>query len=171
LYYRLNVLPIVIPPLRYRREDIPALAEHIVKRHNQAYGRNVTHITEAALAILQEYSWPGNVRELENVIGRAMIHMAYGETELDAHHLPVLREPNEMSASSVDLPPPVGKLQDVVRRAERAAIEHALRATGGNKTEAARRLGISIRSLYYKLEQLQVRIPDSDAAHEPVGPG
>jgi PAS domain S-box-containing protein len=152
LYYRLNVIPIVIPPLRYRREDIPALVERIVQRHNQEYGRNVTRVTPAALEVLQAYDWPGNVRELENAIGRAMIHMAYGETELDAHHLPPLRRTEE-TVTLAAAPAPAGRLHDVVRQAERNAIIETLKLCHGNKTEAARRLGISVRALYYKLAQ------------------
>ncbi|MCL6515793.1 sigma-54-dependent Fis family transcriptional regulator [Alicyclobacillus sp.] len=158
LYYRLNVIPIVIPPLRYRLEDIEALALHIIQRQNQAYGRNVTAISRAAVELLQQYGWPGNVRELENTIGRAMIHMRYNETVLEAHHLPVLhRAPAPLAASTGQTasawpPLPEGTLAEQLRAAERAAIERALRASGGNKTEAARRLGISVRSLYYKLK-------------------
>ncbi|MDQ0188411.1 sigma-54 interaction domain-containing protein [Alicyclobacillus cycloheptanicus] len=155
LYYRLNVIPIVIPPLRYRKEDIEAIATQIVLRLNQAYGRNVTHLTPAAVATLMAYDWPGNVRELENVIGRAMTNVDYRETELDARHLPILtphahgEDPDSLAAAL----PLGGSLQEVLHTAERIAIERALAAAGGNKTEAARRLGISVRSLYYKLNQ------------------
>ncbi len=153
LYYRLNVIPIVIPPLRYRKEDIEAIATMIVYRHNQLYGRNVERIDKDAVIVLEQYDWPGNVRELENAIGRAMIHMAYGDTVLDATHIPVLSSwahpTSDDVASAFD---GIGeRLQDVVRRAEKTAIVRALTNSGGNKTEAARRLGISVRSLYYKL--------------------
>lgn len=90
LYYRLNVVPIVIPPLRYRKEDIEALALHIVHRHNMLYGRNVGKISKSALESLTAYNWPGNVRELENAIGRAMIHLDYHDRILDMQHLPLL---------------------------------------------------------------------------------
>lgn len=155
LYYRLNVIPIVIPPLRYRLEDIEALALHIIHRQNQAFGRNVTEIAKGAVELLQRYPWPGNVRELENTIGRAMIHMRYSDTVLEAHHLPLLNTapiPATHTAQCGSLTWNGGTLDQFLRQAERSAIEQALRATGGNKTEAAKRLGISLRSLYYKLK-------------------
>lgn len=155
LYYRLNVIPIVIPPLRYRREDIAAIATQIVLRLNQTWGRNVTELTPAAVAVLQAYDWPGNVRELENAIGRAMTNVDYRETRLDAQHLPLLGHSGEAAGGAKNSArlPVHGTLQDIVRTAERMAVEAALAATDGNKTEAARRLGISVRSLYYKLNQ------------------
>jgi PAS domain S-box-containing protein len=154
LYYRLNVFPIVIPPLRYCKEDLPDIAMHIVHKHNRAYGRIVRRITKAALDSLARYDWPGNVRELENAIGRAMINMGYQEDTLDAHHLPLLRtsEPPLQPAPDREVwVPGSGTLADLVRRLERRAIQDALRHTGGNKTEAAKALGISLRTLYYKM--------------------
>lgn len=155
LYYRLNVIPIVIPPLRYRKEDIEALALHIIHRQNQLYGRNVVRIAHAAVELLQDYHWPGNVRELENTIGRAMIHMGYTDQEMLPHHLPLLaRSGGEQPAQAVIQPSglPTERLADIVRETEQRAIQRVLAETGGNKTEAARRLGISVRSLYYKME-------------------
>ncbi|MCL6453228.1 MAG: sigma 54-interacting transcriptional regulator [Alicyclobacillus sp.] len=159
LYYRLNVLPILIPPLRYRREDIEEISRYILYRHNQTYGRNVERLAPATVAALQAYDWPGNVRELENVIGRAMIHMAYHETVMEAHHLPSLQRMDAGANARVPdawlgwgqsrLP-----LQEIMRRLERAVILQTLEQTDGNKTEAARRLGISLRSLYYKLSEV-----------------
>jgi transcriptional regulator with PAS, ATPase and Fis domain len=154
LYYRLNVVPIVIPPLRYRLEDLESLAMHIIFRQNQAYGRNVSSISKGAVDVLKSYDWPGNVRELENTIGRAMIRMGYQETCLEAHHLPVL-QPQLRTTDSTPLHgyhiPQQGTLQQIVQQVEKAVIERVLREVGGNKTEAARRLGISVRTLYYKL--------------------
>lgn len=161
LYYRLNVLPIVIPPLRYRREDIGEIGKYIVYRHNQTYGRNVAYISDAAVAMLQSYDWPGNVRELENAIGRAMIHMAYHETVMEAYHLPELQRveltnPPLSSVGEARATDYVGRgmsLQDMMRTVEGEIIRQALTQTAGNKTQAARRLGISLRSLYYKLSE------------------
>jgi PAS domain S-box-containing protein len=161
LYYRLNVIPIVIPPLRYRKEDIELIATMIVYRHNQLYGRNVERIDKDAIALLQGYDWPGNVRELENAIGRAMIRMAYGETVMLASHIPVLT----VSPTHTVVPwnrnvdngsKPVERLQVVLKNAEKEALLHALSVCKGNKTEAAKRLGISVRSLYYKLSELEL---------------
>lgn len=164
LYYRLNVIPILIPPLRYRREDLADIALAILYRQNQLYGRNVERISAEAVELLQNYDWPGNVRELENTIGRAMIHMSYGETILQAVHLPVLsltkssvgsmqRPLWELSGQKENDVFAREQLSDVLRETEQLAIQRALEMSGGNKTEAAKRLGISIRSLYYKLGQ------------------
>jgi len=159
LYYRLNVIPIVIPPIRYRKEDIPAIAERMLYRLNQLYGRHVERISDDAISLLQAYDWPGNVRELENAIGRAMIRMSIHEVLLDANHIPVLSGGPEWASKTgladAGAPLPLGiKLEDVLRVAERQALQAALSASGGNKTEAAKRLGISVRSLYYKLDHL-----------------
>jgi PAS domain S-box-containing protein len=155
LYYRLNVFPIQIAPLRMRKEDLYDLSLHLVKKFNQEYGRNVEGISGEAMRILSDYSWPGNVRELENVLGRAMINMAFSEKVIHAHHLPPLslshsplkREKDEQTLYE-------GKtLKEVLAEAERRHIEKVYHACGRNKTEAARRLGVSVRSLYYKLER------------------
>jgi PAS domain S-box-containing protein len=157
LYYRLNVIPIVIPPLRYRTEDIEVLAQRILYKQNQLYGRNVETISSAVVDVLKAYAWPGNVRELENTIGRAMIHMGYYESDLQVHHLPILKQSHIGSEElGTESPPslPYGTLNDVIRAAEKVAIERALAETLGNKTEAAKRLGISVRTLYYKMDHL-----------------
>ena len=85
LYYRLSRMPIYIPPLRERKDDIMPLAERLIEKMNQEYGRNVEGITNAAYTLLMEYHWPGNVRELENILGRAMIFMNKNETFIDEH--------------------------------------------------------------------------------------
>jgi transcriptional regulator with PAS, ATPase and Fis domain len=138
-----------------RKEDLYDLSLHLVKKFNQEYGRNVEGISEEAMRILSDYSWPGNVRELENVLGRAMINMAFTEKVIREHHLPPLnlshsplkREKDEQTLDE-------GKtLKEVLAEAERRHIEKVYHACGRNKTEAARRLGVSVRSLYYKLER------------------
>ncbi len=154
LYYRLNVLPIIIPPLRYRMEDIEALVAMMIERFNHDYGRSVRSMTRGVLALLQTYQWPGNVRELENVIGRGMMKMAYQEAVMEVRHidLPDSRgvefpgRPIE-EAGSFDL-------SSALRQTESSIIRSALQAASDNKTEAARLLGISVRNLYYKLEKL-----------------
>lgn len=153
LYYRLNVLPIVIPPLRYRKEDIEPLAAQIIHKHNQAYGRNVACLSEAAVKQLQAYDWPGNVRELENTLGRAMIHMDYRDQVLEEWHLPPLQilKRGEQDETTEIAAEQGLTLAERVYRLEQRVIRETLAAVGGNKTEAARRLGISVRTLYYKL--------------------
>ena len=156
LYYRLNVIPILIPPLRHRQEDIPKLVSHLIEKLNKEYGRNVRDIAPDALQVLREYHWPGNVRELENIIGRAMIAMTVTDTVIERRFLPPLgtapvpeaREVQEGEARSAVRP-----LFEVVAEAEKAALLQALKETKGNKTEAARRLEIAPRTLYYKLER------------------
>ncbi|MEW5865312.1 MAG: sigma-54-dependent Fis family transcriptional regulator [Bacillota bacterium] len=164
LYYRLNVVPIFIPPLRERVEDIPLLCHSLIRQFNQAYGRNVTRISEEALEVLCEYDWPGNVRELENVLSRAIINMHYSEVEILPEHLPALGRwqfgtqaapgsPQGMEGrSSAGVP----RLREAIERAERRAILRALEAAGGSKTLAAKMLGIGLRNLYYKIKRYGV---------------
>ncbi len=156
LYYRLNVVPIVIPPLRHRREDIPHLTEHLIEKFNEEYGRNVQRIAPAALQVLMEYHWPGNVRELENIVGRAMIAMAMNDTVIEARFLPPLAGGGRpvTQAPGMERGAIAGKtLDEIVGEVEREALVRTLQETGGNKTEASRRLGIAPRTLYYKLER------------------
>lgn len=159
LYYRLNVLPIHIPPLRQRKEDLPDLALHVIKRFNLEYGRNVETIDPRALQALQSYSWPGNVRELENVLGRAMINMGYHERTMRLEHLPPLEAKSRAVFPDMENGTEGETLQEVLARVEKETILRTYRQCGGNKTETARRLGISVRNLYYKLERYQL---DSD---------
>jgi transcriptional regulator with PAS, ATPase and Fis domain len=165
LYYRLNVLPIIIPPLRYRKEDIPAIAMRLIHKYNQEYGRGVERISPEAIKKLLDYDWPGNVRELENAIGRAMINMKFTETVMEPHHLIFYGQQPSADGGHAALPlsrlewPENGvgedlrSLEEVVSEAERRHIVRVLEQTKGNKTEAAKRLGIAVRSLYYKLEK------------------
>lgn len=167
LYYRLNVIPIVIPPLRQRRSDIPLLAYHLLRRFNQDYGRNVEKIADESLHVLEQYTWPGNVRELENVLGRAIINMKRGETVVEPYHLPTLDMPNSHSARILkDSEAKTTRkfdahtetiyeegFEELQRKWERELLIEVLQRTGGNKTKAAQLLKISLRNLYYKLER------------------
>lgn len=157
LYYRLNVLPIKIPPLRMRKGDIYDLSIFFIKKFNQQYGRNVRDISPEAVEKLKEYSWPGNVRELDNVIGRAIINMKINETVILETHLPQF----EIPKAEKDMPADrdisfegIGMtLEAVVEDAEKRHIAQVMRECGNNKTKAAKQLDISLRSLYYKLEK------------------
>ncbi|SER48603.1 sigma 54-interacting transcriptional regulator [Salipaludibacillus aurantiacus] len=159
LYYRLNRMPIYIPPLRERKGDLPALSLHIISKLNQDYGRNVIKVSDAALKELENYPWPGNVRELENILGMAMIHMPYTEKEIKVGHLPVLNKPaheeEPYRESSVQLN---GEktLQELMDEQEKHFLLEALDINNGNKTKTAKMLGVSIRSLYYKLERYNI---------------
>jgi PAS domain S-box-containing protein len=160
LYYRINVFPIFLPPLRKRLQDLPQLIDFLLRKLNQEYGRHVKGLEDSALEILTGYNWPGNVRELENILGRALINMRLTEDRIQGHHLPALNGDaspaillNEPAISETDPGAPVKPLAEVLEAAEQQAIQGALAATGGNRVEAAKRLGIAVRSLYYKLER------------------
>ncbi|MCL4426342.1 MAG: sigma-54-dependent Fis family transcriptional regulator [Firmicutes bacterium] len=158
LYYRLNVVPIFIPPLRHRQEDLPRLVSFLLRKFNQEYGRSMDTVAPEVLEILRGYRWPGNVRELENFLGQAMINARFTETVLRPAHLPPLGR-GDYRGTPADAAAPqaalrLGKtLSEAVAALEKEMIAATLRETRGNKTEAARRLGIAVRSLYYKLNR------------------
>ena len=155
LYYRLNRMPIQIPPLRHRKTDIKAIAERLLVKLNQEYGRNVELISEVAYNRLRVYDWPGNVRELENVISRGMIFMKPTESILDDHHLPIsMMKPSESQMNQLNQP--ILPLADQIERIEKEILSSTLRNTGGNKSKTAKNLGISLRTLYYKLEKYEL---------------
>ncbi|ATA60605.1 transcriptional regulator [Geobacillus stearothermophilus] len=156
LYYRLNRMPIYIPPLRARKEDIPALGRHLIQKLNQDYGRNVEGVTDEAMVKLLAYDWPGNVRELENVLGRAMIFMKFHEVMIDISHLPPLSAPSAAPSVRPETEGEFRPLDEMIGRYEAQLLEEALRRHRGNKTAAARALGISVRNLYYKLEKYNI---------------
>lgn len=165
LYYRLTMAPIHIPALRERTIDIPLLARHLVMKYNMEYGRRAEVIAQEALDFLQANSWPGNVRELENVIGRAVLHMRYDETILQPRHLPHLIEPEKIEPEKPQFDSRLtgaadGRFDDGYQTWEEAQaaweksfLQQALAVSRGNKTETARRLNMSIRNLYYKLQR------------------
>ncbi|GBF11055.1 sigma-54-dependent Fis family transcriptional regulator [Tepidibacillus sp. HK-1] len=157
LYYRLNVLPIMIPSLRDRKSDIPLLVSYLIKKLNIEYGRKVEGIAEEVQHIFLEYAWPGNVRELENVIGRAIMNMTFNETFIQIEHLPSLGKSivpsNYEKVTTVPLEDHILPLSDMISKMEKMYLKHVLKKVDGNKTKAAHFLGISIRNLYYKLEK------------------
>jgi two-component system NtrC family response regulator len=149
LFYRLNVIPLILPPLRERREDIPLLVEHFLRKHAQRSGRKVERIEAEAHERLAAYDWPGNIRELENTIERSVV-LCTG---------PVI------GAEDVSMPGVVGaapgalpslKLRSNVEWAERHSVEQALVRSGGVKKDAAALLGISQRALSYYLAKYRV---------------
>ncbi|QWH19207.1 PAS domain S-box protein [Bacillus mycoides] len=155
LYYRLNKIPIQIPSLRQRKGDIPAIAERLIQKINQDYGRNVEGLTGSAISYLQSYEWPGNVRELENILGRAIIFMNYNEIYIDVHHLPPLHKEEQVETKQNNLLPELEEkaLEHLVTEFEGNIIREYLEKFDGNKTKTAKALGISVRNLYYKLEK------------------
>ena len=157
LYYRLNVLPIWVPPLRDIKDDLPVLANHIVMRLNVDYGRQVERIEDDAMEMLREYQWPGNVRELQNVIGRAMINMKPAERTIGAVHLPLFECDRIGQIILGTVQGPVIPLDSVIAEAEKAAIERALHEARGNRERAAQLLGTAVRNLYYKIRKYKIK--------------
>ncbi|WP_214480200.1 sigma 54-interacting transcriptional regulator [Bacillus sp. SM2101] len=161
LFYRLNKLPIQIPPLRNRKQDLPALCEHLLRKINQEYGRNVEGLDLEVLDYFHTYNWPGNVRELENIIGRAMIFMKFNEVHIGLKHVPTL-EPeiaNKADASLITIPTQNDQtLSEMLENYEGAIIEQVLTNNNGNKTATAKSLGVSLRNLYYKIEKYNIAI-------------
>jgi DNA-binding NtrC family response regulator len=147
LFYRLNVFPIVLPPLRERREDIAVLAERFIARYARQYARPARLLTGEALAALNRYDWPGNIRELENIVQRAMV-LAPGEA-IGSEHLPAELMQRPASATELVHVPPNATLAEL----ETYWIDITLARCQGNKTEAARRLGIDITTLHRRLKK------------------
>jgi two-component system response regulator AtoC len=153
LFYRLNVLPIHVPPLRDRREDIPLLIDHFVHRNNARLGTNIFGLDGEARRLLYEYAWPGNVRELENTIERAMV-LTEG-VQIVASDLPErvrdAQDPVQMQLASGEL-----SVKKTARIIEEILIRRALQKTRGNRTRAAELLEISHRALLYKIKDYQI---------------
>jgi two-component system, NtrC family, response regulator AtoC len=153
LFYRLNVLPIVVPPLRERREDIPLLVEHFLARNNARLGTRIRGVDSEARRLLYEYSWPGNVRELENTLERAVV-LADSDRLVPSDLPERLRE----SQNPVQLQLESGELsvKKTTRVIEEILIRRALTKTKGNRTRAAEILEISHRALLYKIKEYKI---------------
>jgi two-component system, NtrC family, response regulator AtoC len=154
LYYRLNVVPISIPPLREHKKDIPYLAEFFLARFAKDAGKNILGFSPPALKVLADFHWPGNVRELENIVERAVV-MATGETiEVRDIQLDVERPRPAAAANGTAVPfLPEGL---TLEQFEDKLIEEALERAGGNKSQAARMLGLSRNALRYRLSKIGV---------------
>jgi two-component system response regulator AtoC len=154
LYYRLNVFGIHLPPLRERLEDLPLLADHLLRTLGRRIGKTLTGIEPPALELLRGYGWPGNVRELENMLERAVI-LARGES-IAAADLP-LSSGDGPAASPVSTPGDEDlSIKRRVRQLEERLIRLALERTGGNRTQASRILELSPRALQYKLKEYAI---------------
>jgi DNA-binding NtrC family response regulator len=149
LFYRLNVIPIQIPSLRERREDIPVLVEHFVRKHAQRSGKAIDKIDEGVVAALQRYDWPGNVRELENTIERAVV--LSGSRTITDRDISVLAPPATQAPSLPSL-----RLHQNLEWAERESVRRALDQSRGVKKDAAELLGISQRALSYYLAKYRI---------------
>ncbi|QED26062.1 AAA family ATPase [Microvenator marinus] len=148
LYYRVNVITLTAPPLRYRRDDIPALATHFTQLASHKHDLPPKFLTEDAIARLQEHSWPGNVRELENEIERLVI-LSGDATEIDASFIKLRAQTRQ---SAVDVMATDVQLPDAVEELERKMILEVLRRTNWNKSQTARELGVSRRNLIRKVQ-------------------
>jgi two-component system nitrogen regulation response regulator NtrX len=150
LFYRLNVIPFFVPPLRDRREDVPQLAEHFLREFTTAYGRKPKELTPEAYQVLAEYHWPGNVRELKNLIERIVI--LNPQVRVDARHIPLnaARRPADRPLERF------GSLQEVREAAEREYILKKLEETHGNVTRTAEALGLERSNLYRKMKTLGI---------------
>jgi two-component system response regulator AtoC len=149
LFYRVNVLPIVVPPLRERREDIPLLIDHFVARNNARFGTQTRGFDAEARRHLMEYAWPGNVRELENTIERAMVLTEKETISSDElpDHVREANDPVQLHLASGEL-----SIKKTARVIEEILIRRALAKTKGNRTKAAELLEISHRALLYKIK-------------------
>jgi two-component system, NtrC family, response regulator AtoC len=171
LYYRLNVVPIHLPPLRDRRADVPALVRHFIEKYNKRLNKKIEGIADEALVTLQAYPWPGNIRELENLMERVIL-FADGP-RIEAHDLPA---PVRGGVGGTSLPTPESPMHEIgetplkeilkARQAEieKAFIVQALGKTEGNVTRAAKLLGISRKSLQTKMKEFGLR--DESPAEE-----
>ncbi|WP_224372233.1 sigma-54-dependent transcriptional regulator [Hyalangium versicolor] len=153
LYYRLHIVPLMLPPLRERPEDISTLARHFVTKHASRVNRRVKSLDDSALRALARHAWPGNVRELENVIEQSLV-FAEGEVLTEAD-LPSHLNSSTPRTDASGLPIPHGDrpLPDILEDIERQLIARAYEKANGVKTETARLLGIKTSALYYKLEK------------------
>ena len=149
LYYRLNVFPIHVPPLRERKTDIPLLADAFVERYNRLNHKAIRRVSTPAIDMLMSYHWPGNVRELENCIERAVLLSS--DSVIHGHHLPPTLQTAEASGTTHR-----GTLEGTLEAVERDLILDALKASRGNRAKAARALGISERIMGLRVKTLGI---------------
>jgi len=167
LYYRINVIALVLPPLRERGEDIPLLAKHFLEKRLDEERRPRIEFGKEALELLTRYSWPGNVRELENFVEQAFI-WSQNATQITPEHLPTLIK-NDSRSTSLRDDTLAGRmsLEKAVMEFEREIILDALKRTNYVQTHAANLLGISRRMLKYRMDTLSIGRPDNSSTQEP----
>jgi transcriptional regulator with GAF, ATPase, and Fis domain len=160
LYYRLNVFPLMLPPLRARREDIPALVSYFVEILGRRLGRQIKYIAPETMSALSSYAWPGNIRELQNLIERAVILSNNGEL------------PNPLPATGTQ-PVAVSPVATTLKDSERAVILHTLEASGwviGGPNGAAAKLGLKRTTLICKMQKLGICRPVLHGNSDPKEP-
>jgi len=153
LYYRLNIIPIVIPPLRNRRDDIPPLVDFFIAKHIAGSHRPIRGLTAGARNLIMSYSWPGNVRQLESAIERAILLCEGNEIEVEDLPVEIRQEGTSAAAFNFKLPPEGISFDEV----ERSLITQAMEQTNWNITRAAKLLGLSFRTLQYRLEKFGIK--------------
>lgn len=156
LYYRLNVIPIRIPPLRNRKEDIPVLAQYFLEKYSREFGKEIKKISAYALELLTEYHFPGNIRELENIIERSVAMEASNIVLPENLMISKEVDSKQQTVADFDFPADGLSLNEELARIERALIEKALEKAGGSKTKAAGLLNISRDSLNYRIDRLDM---------------
>jgi transcriptional regulator with PAS, ATPase and Fis domain len=157
LFYRLNVIPVELPPLRHRKDDVPLLVQHFLDRF-----RPGTVASQEAMRRLMAFSWPGNVRQLENAVERAIAFSGL-RSQIDVDDLPPdIQQAREPLRSSVELPEDGVDLDAYVAAIERDLIERSLERTGGNKGQAAKLLNLKRTTLVEKLKRLARQPPAGD---------
>jgi DNA-binding NtrC family response regulator len=159
LFFRLNVVPIVLPPLRDRMSDVPALAEFFLRRHATENGRRARSFSRPALDLLLRYRWPGNVRELENAVAQAVV-LSEG-AQIETHDLPAaLRDPLQSHPSAAGRGDSGAALEDIAQAAEKGAILACLERNEWNRQAAADQLGVSRVTLYKKMKRYEIEPRD-----------
>ena len=153
LYYRLNVMPVVMPSVRERQEDIPALISFYVDSYNQEFRKRIQRVAPSAMERLKTYAWPGNVRELRNAVERAML-LVEGE-QLTLDHFPILERRSADLSESVELP--AGGID--LEQLERSLVIQALQRSGWNQTRAATLLGLNRDQIRYRIEKFKLEKP------------
>lgn len=158
LYYRINVIPIALPPLRERREDIPLLADHFLVKHGEQMGKRVSSVSRTAMDLLVRHDWPGNIRELENVIERAVALEATPTILPDSLPAGLRADAPRADAPAADTLPASGfDLEAYVQKIESDHIAEALRRAGGVQVKAAELVGMSFRSFRYYVKKYNLR--------------
>lgn len=155
LFYRIQVFPIVIPPLKERKEDIPLLATHFLEEHAARLDRSVARLTPGALEALMQFDWPGNVRELENEIERALT-LAGDATEITEEYLSGRIKTSSDYSATLDTTR--ATIKEATAQVERQMVLDALRKTGGNRSQAARELGLTRQGLLNKIRRYEIKL-------------